>query len=138
MTITGTASPTNTFTHFAYIHKLANFYSDAGIITFTYTDSPTLSPTDTSTITPTNTITMTSTDTLTVTQTYTDTATYTITQTYTNSPTITQTSTITPTPLPSPVDLIITKKALNGQEPAIGALITYEIDIQNPGYAGVR
>ncbi len=132
---TSTVTPTSTITNTSTPSPTS---TQTQTYTATATITLTVSQTDTPTITPTSTDTMSFTSTPTATPTFTDTATYTITQTFTNSPTITQTSTVTPTPLPSPVELVITKKALQGEEPAIGASITYEIDIQNPGYAGVN
>jgi len=111
VTSTGTPPPTSTFTN-----------------TATHTSTPTSSFTNTPTFT--FSLTSTYTSTRTATSTFTDTLTSTHTSTYTNTFTPSYTPTITPTPRPSPVMLEV-KLTASGDEPAIGAKITYIVKITN-------
>ncbi len=128
-TVTGTPPPTWTPTN-------TRTETSTATSTATYTVTPTRTRTNTSTntLTPTDTFTATSTRTATntATLTYTWTMSYTATgtRTWTNTPTITNTPTETPTARPSPVDLEVELSA-GGDEPALGAFITYTIKIKN-------
>jgi len=130
-TFTGTETFTETFTR-TFTPTVTSTGTPMPTSTFTNTRTDTSTPTNTFTNTPTFTFSLTPTnsETRTQTSTFTDTLTPTYTPTYTNTFTPTYTPTITPTPGPSPVTLEVRLTA-SGDEPAIGAKITYTIRITN-------
>jgi uncharacterized repeat protein (TIGR01451 family) len=143
ITLTNTQSPT--------------FTISPTVIVFSPTPTGTYSPTPTFTGTLTETVTFTATKTATTTGT--DTASPTVSETFSGSPThiagvsftntpadsptaaftatpsgtTAQTKTITPTPTNMPPYLTI-EKSVTGQDPRIGAVITYEINVTNHSY----
>jgi uncharacterized repeat protein (TIGR01451 family) len=135
-TYTATATPTMTFTYTSSItftptgtHTATVTSTATGTITvLSSTPTVTMTATRTYTGTLTQTATQTATETGTFTPTLSDTGTPTVTltatQTFTHTPTVTQTTSV------HPVGISI-KKSAAGEDPAVGANITYKISLTN-------